>query len=61
MANAITELDKTIRVLQANGLDTTELITVRSQLANALGGQADGAEGNDTIAAGHGYDSVWGR
>lgn len=61
MANAITELDNTIQVFQANGLDTTELITVRSQLANTLGGQADGGQGTDTIAAGRGDDCVFGN
>lgn len=61
MANAIVQLDRTIQVYEINGLDTTELIAVRSELANALGGQADGAQGNDTIAAGRGDDCVFGN
>ena len=59
-ANAIAQFDNAIQVYQANGLDTSELTAARQELAFALGGQVDGAEGDDTLVAGRGYDSMLG-
>ena len=59
-ANAIAQFDNAIQAYQANGLDTSELIAARQELTFALGGQVDGAEGDDTLIAGRGYDSMLG-
>ncbi|MDY6940920.1 MAG: hypothetical protein SWY16_25090 [Cyanobacteriota bacterium] len=59
-ANAIAELDSAIDIYQTNGVDASELIGAREQLANSLGGVVDGGEGDDTMIAGRGYDSMLG-
>ena len=59
-ANAIGQIDSAIQVYQTNGVYPWELIAARQELAFALGGQVDGAEGDDTLVAGRGYDSMLG-
>lgn len=59
-ARAIEALDTAIAAFQARGEDVSELVAARTDIANALGGQVDGLQGDDIIAAGHGYDCISG-